>query len=146
MVMCYTNAKEMTNTIKTIFTVIALIAFTSIIFFVFLDFGMTMNPDGSMERCPFSPNGSICTMTLREHISIWQTMFAATPQKLTTASLILIALWVLFVAIIFKNLLLKYSKLLLYDYRLYTKQYSYLSLIDPVRRAIYRGRITPKIF
>lgn len=132
--------------IKPIFAIITLIAFISIAFFVFFDFSMTMNADGSMGRCPFSPDGSICTMTLAEHMSTWQIMFAATPQKLITASLILLTLWTLFVAVVSKNLLSKYSKLLFYDYRLYTKQYSYISLIDPIQRAIYRGRITPKIF
>lgn len=131
---------------KNVLTIITLATFVVVAFFVFLDFGMIMNSDGSMGKCPFNPDGSICTMTLREHISIWQTMFAAVPQKLTTASLILLALWASFVALIFKNLLLKYSKLLFYDYRLYTKQYSYISLIDPVQRAVYQGRITPKIF
>jgi hypothetical protein len=131
---------------KSILTIITLAAFLAIAFFAFFDFGMTMNADGSMGNCPFSPNGSICAMTLQEHMSIWQTMFAATPQKLVTMSLVLFALWMSFVALIFRNLLLEYSKLLFYDYRLYTKQYSYISLIDPIQRAIYRGRITPKIF
>lgn len=73
-------------------------------------------------------------------------MFTAMPQKVTTASFIILALWLSFAALIFKSLLLKYSKLLFYDYRLYTKQYSYISLIDPVKRAIYKGLINPKIF
>lgn len=138
--------KRKNNTIKNIFTIITLAAFVSIAFFVFFNFGMAMNPDGSMGKCPFSPDGSICTMSFREHMSIWQTMFAAVPQKLTTTSFILLALWMSFIALIFKNFLLKYSKLLFYDYRLYTKQYSYISLVDPIKRAIYKGRITPKIF
>lgn len=124
-----------------------LATFVLIAFFVFFDFGMSMNPDGSMGRCPFSPDGSICTMSLREHMNMWQTMFAAIPQKLTTtAGLILLAFWMAFAALIFRSPLLTYSKLLFYDYRLYTKQLSYISLVDPVKRAIYRGRITPKIF
>ncbi len=118
----------------------------SFVVFLFMDFGMMMNPDGSMGNCPFSPNGSICTMGFREHMSTWQTMFAAVPQKMTTANFILLALWFSFSALIFKNLLLKYSKLLFYDYRLYTKQYSYISLVDPAQRAIYQGLINPKIF
>lgn len=140
--------KKVTPNIKISLVVLLVLAalLGSFFVFLFMDFGMMMNPDGSMGKCPFSPDGSICAMNLREHISMWQIMFAAVPQKMTTAGLILLGLWLSFAALIFKNLLLKYSKLLFYDYRLYTKQYSYIALVDPVKRAIYKGRITPKIF
>lgn len=132
--------------IKNVLTLITLAAIVSVVFFVFLDFGMAMNPDGSMGNCPFNPDGSICTMNLREHLSTWQTMFAALPQKAMVISFIFLALWFAAAAIIFQKLLLKYSKLLFYDYRIYTKQYKYISLIDPLKRAIYQGIINPKVF
>lgn len=140
--------KKVTPNIKISLVVMIILAALLGSFFVFLftDFGMMMNPDGSMGDCPFNPDGSICTMNFREHMNIWQTMFTAVPQKMTIASFILLALWFSFAALIFKNFLLKYSRLLFYDYRLYIKQYSYISLVDPVKRAIYKGRITPKIF
>lgn len=115
-------------------------------YFFFMDFGMMMNSNGSMPRCPFSPDGSICTMTFQEHMSIWQNIFTATPQKVSIASLIMLSLWLSIATLVIKNLLLKYQKILSFSSRFYTKQFSYISLVDPSKRAIYRGRITPKIF
>lgn len=114
--------------------------------FLFTDFGMMVNSDGLMGDCPFNPSGSLCTMNFQEHMNLWQSMFTAVPQKTTMVSLMLLAVWLLITAFVFKNLLLEHYKLLFSNYRLYTKQYSYISLIDPVKRAIYKGLITPKIF
>lgn len=116
-------------------------------YFFFMNFGMAMNPDGSMGHCPFMSSGAICTMTFQEHMNTLQTMFTAVPQKLTTtAGLILLAFYMAFATLVFRRLLLKYTRLLFFDYRLYTKRYSYISLVDPAKRAIYEGLITPKIF
>lgn len=132
--------------VKSVLTVITLIAFVAVGFCLFLGFGMAMNPDGSMGHCPFNPNGSLCAMSVREHLAIWQTMFAALPQKALSISVVLSTLWMIVAAFIFKHLSLKYSKLLLYDYRPYAHRYTYSALVDVVKRAIYQGLINPKIF
>lgn len=140
--------KKIAPTIKISLVVMIVLAALLSLFFVFLftDFGMMVNSDGLMGDCPFNPNGSLCTMNFQEHMNLWQSMFTALPQKTTMVSLMLFAVWLLITTFVFKNLLLEHYKLLFSNYRLYTKQYSYISLIDPVKRAIYQGLITPKIF
>lgn len=137
-------------TIKIKISLVVMIVLTALLgsFFVFsfTDFGMMINPDSSMGDCPFNPSGSLCTMNFQEHMNLWQSMFTALPQKTTIVSLMLLAVWLLITTFVFKNLLLEHYKILFSNYRLYTKQYSYISLIDPVKRAIYKGLITPKIF
>lgn len=125
---------------------VSLLSFIIISFSAFVDFGMTMNPDGSMNHCPLNHNGSLCTMTFQEHINILQILFSATPQKPVVIILILLALWLSIAVIISKNLIIKYSKLLFFNYKFYTKKFSYISFIDPVKRALYKGIIAPKIF
>lgn len=140
--------KKNTPNIKISLTALMVLAalLGSFFVFLFMDFGMMMNQDGSMGDCPFNQNGSLCTMNFQEHMSLWKVMFAALPQKINILGLIFLALLSFIVVSVFKNLLLKHSKLLFSNYRLYTKQYSYIALIDPVKRAIYQGLITPKIF
>ncbi len=115
-------------------------------FFFSIELGMTMNTHDHLPRCPFSPDGSICAMTLQEHMSIWQNMFAAIPQKMTNVSSILLALWLSIATFIFRNQLLKYSKFLVCRNLLYIKLYSYISLIDPIKQFTYRGLVNPKVF
>lgn len=57
-----------------------MIAFLAVSFWVL--YSMPMGQDGGMFSCPFMQDfSSFCQMTLNEHISQWQRMFALTPKE-----------------------------------------------------------------
>lgn|SRR5258708_16608864 len=126
---------------KTIFSLGILTLFLLSSFGV-LHMTMSMGPDGRMDPCPFSPSGSICTMTPLEHISATQSMFSALPQQKNIFSLLLllisgIALLPLFLRL-FSPPKLLYSDLL--KNRRYTTPRNFL------QEAYSRGILNPKTF
>jgi len=106
---------------------------------------MKANEDGNMEDCIFTGKTMLCKMSIVEHISLWQGMFTATPQKVSA----LLALIVLLIAAVFVGI--HYSSRLA-DIKQKTSRCLYLlnhpdiNLFDPIRRAFSRGIIHPKIY
>jgi len=107
--------------------------------------GMQTNNNGDMEGCIFTGKTMLCQMSVMEHISLWQTMFTAAPQKAST----LLALLALLIAVIF---VVAQHKPQLADrkqdtiHRLYLFRHPDISLFDPLRRAFSQGIIHPKIY
>ncbi|MBI4114483.1 MAG: hypothetical protein HY445_01420, partial [Candidatus Niyogibacteria bacterium] len=107
--------------------------------------GMRANDDGNMEGCIFTGKTMLCQMGIIEHISLWQGMFTATPQKVYA----LLALVVLLIAAVFVVIhYLRHSadrEQIISSY-LYILRHPDISLFDPLRRAFSRGIIHPKIY
>lgn len=100
--------------------------------------GMMMD-DGSMQPCPFMDVPTLCNMSPLEHMSEWQSMFAATVQQFATTSLLLVltlaVLWY-FAGFLFVP---KRTELL--------PRFRYRERVfDPLRLAFARGIIHPKVF
>jgi len=109
---------------------------------------MKMKDDGTMGGCLFDGRAEICSMTFAEHLSLWQGMFTAIPQK-TNLWVLLFALISAIGVLVFS--ILKQHQLLLLKYfsdrwRLYLKQNPRLSLFDHLREAFSRGILNPKIY
>src|SRR3989338_10557198 len=109
---------------------------------------MKMNDNGTMSGCLFDGRAEICPMTIAEHLSRWQGMFTAIPQK-AGLLMLLFALISAVGALVFS--ILKRNQLLLLKYfsdrwRLYLKQNPHLSLFDHLREAFSRGILNPKIY
>jgi hypothetical protein len=101
--------------------------------------GMMMD-DGAMQPCPYMGVPTLCNMSPLEHMSEWQSMFAATVQQFATASLlVLLALLVLWY---FAGHLIvpRRTETLLPRVR-YRER-----VFDPMRLAFARGIIHPKVF
>lgn len=65
-------------------------------FFLIASFGlghlgapMAMGENSAVSNCPYMPGVSICNMALFEHISSWQTIFAALPLNQNAFSVLL---------------------------------------------------------
>jgi len=109
---------------------------------------MKMSDNGTIGGCLFTGMEEICTMTLIEHISRWQGMFTAIPQKADLMAM-LFALISAVGALAFS--ILKRNQLLLLKYfsdrwRLYLKQNPHILLFDPLQEAFSRGILNPKIY
>lgn len=108
--------------------------------------GMEANKDGNMEGCIFTGKTMLCKMGIVEHISLWQGMFTAMPQKGVT----LLALLILLVAVIFvtKNILAppRLSNGEVLTRRLYLKEHLDLPLFNPLKEAFSQGILNPKIY
>jgi FtsH-binding integral membrane protein len=107
---------------------------------------MPKNDNGDMTGCIFTGQVMLCKMSIIEHISLWQSMFTALPQK----SLALTALVVLLLTAIFvtKNILdppsLSNNKAS--AQKLYLAQHPDIPLFDPLKEAFSRGILNPKIY
>ncbi len=101
--------------------------------------GMMME-DGAMHNCPYMGVPVLCNMSPLEHLSEWQSMFAATAQQFATAALLLL----LALAIVwqfFGHLFVpERTKTLVPRYR-YRER-----VFDPLRLAFARGIIHTKVF
>lgn len=107
--------------------------------------GMKANEDGNMEGCIFTGKTMLCQMGIGEHISLWQGMFAATPQKISVL-LTLIVLLVAAVFVIINHWLRTASIKQELVRRFYLFRNTEINLFDPLRRAFSRGIIHPKIY
>lgn len=108
--------------------------------------GMIKNENGDMAGCIFTGQTMLCKMSIVEHISLWQSMLTAMPQR----GLMLLVLLVLLIAAIFitKNILAppRFSKSEALTERLYLKEHPDLLLFDPLKEAISAGILNPKIY
>jgi len=107
--------------------------------------GMKANDNGNMEGCIFTGKTMLCKMGIVEHISLWQGMFTAVPQK----DSILLALIVLLITAVF--IAINYSPHLAdikqkISERFYLLNHPDIKLFNPLRRAFSRGIIHPKIY
>jgi hypothetical protein len=115
-------------------------------FFGPYQFGMGMDMNGEMVKCPFSSHSmSICKINPLEHIQEWQSMFTTLPAKDTLAFLSsLLAL----LALLGLKFFGKYS---LYNF---PQQETFRSLFylknfyipHPLKVAFARGILNPKTF
>ena len=120
---------------------IAIAAFLMVgIFWIF--HSMDMNSKGEISNCPFMGIVAICNMSPFEHIAAWQNMFASIPNQTIVLTLLLLALSFAF------------SRLLLFAFprdgdrepqRLFSRARE-PRVTDPLRLALARGIIHPKIF
>ncbi|RJQ34095.1 hypothetical protein C4568_03055 [Candidatus Parcubacteria bacterium] len=125
-----------------VFVTVAIVAFLMVgVFGIF--HGMDMSSSEQMSNCPFIMGiAAICNMSPFEHIAAWQNMFASIPQQTTVLTLLLLALSFAF------------SRLLLFAFPRDGDQEPQRLLyadrepkaIDPLRLALARGIIHPKIF
>lgn len=134
-------------------TFLAVVVLSIFIFITFFGanytLGMEMREDGKMSGCLFDGKAEICPMTFSDHLSRWQGMFTAIPQK--AYSLVALFLLILaFSAFLFFNLRRR-SLLLLFSrlsdrWRLYLKQNPHLPLFNHLKEAFSQGILNPKIY
>lgn len=109
-----------------------------------MHFGMNMGVDGKMAPCPFSGEGSICTMNPLEHIAAWQNAFTTTVQNERDVALLLLGLTLLFTVGFWRELFTKR------DLRSLQRWHSVLreefSIPDPLQEAFSNGILNPKVF
>ncbi|MBI2075099.1 MAG: hypothetical protein HYT82_00330 [Candidatus Harrisonbacteria bacterium] len=109
---------------------------------------MNMKGDGTMSGCLFDGRAEICPMTFAEHLSHWQGMFTAIPQK---ANLFVMLLALILVVGALAFFILKQHQLLLLKYfldrwRLYLKQNPHILSFHHLREAFSQGILNPKIY
>ena len=109
---------------------------------------MKMKSDGTMSGCLFDGQAEICPMTIAEHLSRWQGMFTAIPQKTDVlVQFLLLALAFVLIASAFRQrLLLLLSAQFSDRWRFYLKQNPHIPLFDPLREAFSQGILNPKIY
>ena len=132
------------------------IVFTMIIvsFSVFSLFGivisvseMKMNSDGTMNDCFLMTQTSMCTMSLSEHLNLWQSMFNTLMPTVSLMSILILALALVFKKILFNNNVSVHpEKFLTLRYKLYLKQHPLISLFNHLKEALSNGILNPKIY
>ena len=133
--------KQMMPMIFSVVFVFAIVA----VFGFWHAYTMEMSADGQMQDCPFMIMGTICKMSIFDHVMIWRAMLVALPQEISFFSLS--AFFSFFLAIIFlrrtplrplscademKMLFLRESENPLFFYGL--------------EQAFFRGIVHPKIY
>jgi len=138
-----------TKNLFNFFLILGISAFLAIgVFGMSYSSDMKMKDDGQMSGCIFDGRAEICLMTFAEHLSRWQGMFTAIPQKAD----LLVLLFALISAIgVLVFSILKQNQLLLLKYfsdrwRLYLKQNPHIPFFDPLREAFSQGILNPKIY
>jgi hypothetical protein len=130
--------------------IISLFAFLSVLLFgISHTFGMEMRENGTMGGCLFDGKAEICPMAFSEHLSRWQGMFTAIPQKadvLITLFLLISAFGAFLLFNLRRHLLLLMFSRLSDRWRLYIKQNPHLSLFNHLREAFSQGILNPKIY
>ena len=106
---------------------------------------MSMGNNGGMNPCPFSNQGSMCTMDFTQHINIWQSMFNVLPKKMVVMDS-MISVTAVFVLFFVAELLFKRYSFLLYRYKYYLKNIAHVPLFDYLLMAFSDGRIHSKIY
>ena|SRR5579859_1412601 len=105
-------------------------------------FGMMMGGMDNMVGCPLMGHDSaVCNMNPLDHLSMWQSMFAAIPvQNILTLLLSLLSLFLFF--------RFRYYSWLLHPTppRVYISFDSADATYDPLQRFIARGLMQPKVF
>lgn len=111
---------------------------------VFMNVGMAMDANGAMAQCPFSMQGSICSMNFPEHLEAFKVALSALPQKLDMAVLLFLAVAAAVALEVFKNILGR-DNISSLSQLVYLRRRS-MFLFDPLREAFSQGIINPKIF
>jgi hypothetical protein len=109
-----------------------------------MHFGMNMGVDGKMAPCPFSGEGSICTMNPLEHIAAWQSAFTTTVQNERDIALLLLGLVLLFTVGFWRELFAKRGLRTLQRLRFNLRQQ--FEILDPLQEAFSNGILNPKVF
>lgn len=124
-----------------------LILVSVILSFTFGVMLMQIDKDGNMSVCPFINEASLCRMSIFEHISTFQALFVLISTSriisilLTTITLLVLSLFAF--ARHWPELLTEKVKI----QSDYSKQNFYLPLLfKPIRKALSRGIIQPKIY
>lgn len=99
-----------------------------------------------MSGCLFTGEIRMCPMTLVQHISAWQHLFAATPQKTIAVFLVLILLAVAIAFVLNRNFFwrewLRRSLVLI----LYLRAHPLLPLYNTLRELFSRGILHARIY
>lgn len=97
--------------------------------------------DGSMNGCPLMVSmTTLCNMSALEHLSLWQRLFIAIRPNIVLLGLLLTACALC--AVWMRGLFLRESQGL----RLYKQKRLLLASLDPLREALSRGILHPKIY
>ena len=140
--MGFTNSKH-----AKMLGIMGMAAFVTVaVFGVSHTLGMEMKDDGTMGGCLFDGRAEICPMTLIEHLSVWQGMFTATPQKAGLFSLLVILATAFVVLIFSQHFRLLLLGLLTSRHKLYLRVNPQLLLFDPLKEAFSQGILNPKIY
>ena len=107
-----------------------------------MSMGMAGDMNGSMQGCPFMLGTSICHMSLFEHISAWQMMFAATAR---VSIMMLAVLSVLIFAFFLSKHFYPPPKLFSTRSLTYAKRRS-LRFAPTLLEAFSSGILNPKLF
>src|SRR3972149_11838813 len=100
------------------------------------------NEMSNMNNCiPSDAEAVLCSTNAENHTSAWQNFFNIIPQK--TFDLLLLALLLVFVSAINKNIGPRAPEIVK---SLLARSYAILDIIDPIKRALARGIIQPKIY
>lgn len=114
--------------------------------FTFSVISMQIDKDGNMSTCPFMNEASLCKMNTFEHISRFQALFNLTPSRIISVLLIVITLLVLSLFAFARHWLELFTEEAKIQ-RDYSTRNFYISLLfNPIRRALSRGIIQPKIY
>ena len=84
---------------------------------------------------------ALCGTDTQSHISAWQSFLNVIPQK--TFDMLLLALLLVFVSATYKNIWPRAPEIVK---SLVARSYAILDIINPIKRALARGIIQPKIY
>ncbi len=101
-----------------------------------------MSMDESSGNCAvYGSQMALCGTDTQSHISAWQHFLNVIPQK--TFGLLLLALLLFFVFATYRNVWPRAPEVMR---SLAARAYATLDIIDPIKRALARGIIQPKIY
>ena len=123
--------------------------FALLVLFSFLAIGVfclwgttTMSMSESSGNCAvYGGEIALCGTDTQSHNSAWQNFLNVIPQK--TFELLLLALLLIFVSATYKNIWPRAPEIVK---SLVARAYATLDIIDPIKRALARGIIQPKIY
>ena len=123
------------------FALLVLFPFLAIgIFCLWNTTAMSMN-ESSGNCAVYGGEMTLCGTNTQSHISAWKNFFNIIPQK--TFDLLLLASLLVFVSATYKNIWPRAPKIMK---SLVAGSYATLDIIDPIKRALARGIIQPKIY
>ena len=97
--------------------------------------------ESSSDCAVYGSQVALCGTDTQSHISAWQNFLNVIPQK--TFDLLLLALLFIFVSATYRNVWLRAPEI---TKSLMARTYAMLDIIDPIKRALARGIIQPKIY
>ena len=101
-----------------------------------------MSMDESSDNCAvYGSQMTLCGTDTQSHVSTRQNFLNVIPQK--TFDLLLLALLLIFVSATYKNIWPRAPEIVK---SLVARAYATLDIIDPIKRALARGIIQPKIY